>query len=222
MLTSLRRAILIVFLPAVLALCSGCARSGNFLASKPFQGSLKENLSRLDYQNQQLRRELASARNEKELLAKNLESAEIRNMDLATRLDNYRNIVRNQSLDDDSYGLAQPSRPNYGPSDAPTTRPAGREPRNPPWTQIPYQFPVPSPPESDADRSSFDINDDIPPAPNYRNQARPYDDLPEVEYFDLSPSRRFEPDRQSSLNSKESRLPIARYSNASTWQAQVR
>ncbi|CAN5793878.1 hypothetical protein BH23PLA1_BH23PLA1_32310 [soil metagenome] len=215
MLTGRRRIIAIALLPALLAVLPGCAqsRSGGFLASRPRTGSLKENLSRMDYQNQQLRRELASTRNEKELLAKKLESSEVRNMDLATRLDNYRNLVRGQSPDD-GYGLSQQDRPAYGSADNPTTRPIGREPRDPPWTQIPYQFQVPTPPEAEDDR------DDIPPAPTFGNRPRPYDERPQVEYFDLSPSRRFDPDRHSSiLEPPGARLPIARSSAATTWQA---
>lgn len=149
---------------------AGCASGGGGkLTLNPRKGSLKESLSRLEHRNNELQRELADARDETKRLANELELAEIRNNDLATRLDSFRGGSRTAS---GAGGNSLSSLPDPDLDSGGTTRPAGRAPYKPPFTQIPNRIEVPDPPRS------FDGNE----------AARPLLSPPPVEYYDFSAS----------------------------------
>jgi hypothetical protein len=117
---------------------TGCAGNGggSRLAFNPWRGGLKESLSRLEHRNDELQRELADAKDESRRLADDLELAEARSLDLASRLDKYRSVAQGGSspLGDPDSGSRR------------TTRQAGQSPYMPPVTQIPNRIEVPDPP----------------------------------------------------------------------------
>src|SRR5262245_60619252 len=103
-----------------LALCglalAGCARGngGKFAMRNPFQGTMKESLSRLQHENQELEDSLASIKQENRRLADDLERSEGRATDLASRLDRISGRGADAPAVDE--GLAERYDPNPGGS----------------------------------------------------------------------------------------------------------
>lgn len=166
----------------------GCSGGGSQFALNPKRIALREQLSRLEYQNQQLKDELAVAQQDTKRLNNDLQLAEIDNKDLERRLDSFRTQVglnAQESSTDDALGM---SRQYFGGGGAESgsTRPASQPPnRAAPFTRIP---------------NPSRMNDSPPPGPSIENRARssrsleddrtisPRLDLPPVQYFDLNPS----------------------------------
>jgi hypothetical protein len=167
-------------------LAGGCAGPNPFLARRTTVGALKGSVSRLEFENEQLRREVADARSDHQRLANDLEEAESRNGELAARLDDARNLISQQGSDlrdSSDLGRSEPAPPTTrrtspGPS---------RRPYRPPFTQIRGQVEVPVPDEIEEDDSS--AVDRVAP---------------------LRPSRRRDdPDAQSRRDSASPWLPVA-------------
>jgi outer membrane murein-binding lipoprotein Lpp len=143
---------------AALGLWPGCASSGPLLSRQASVGTLKTSVSRLEYENEQLRRELAEAKSENRRISLRLDQEEAANGELTARLDDARNLISKQGSD--VGGLAGTARTSLHaePADPrPTPPPAGRKPYKPPFAQIRGRIDVPPPDEEPADD---------PPAPS--------------------------------------------------------
>jgi hypothetical protein len=129
----------------VTGLLSGCAQPGSLLAPRTTVGSLKTSLSHLEYENEQLHREVAQLKSENRAIEDRLVQEEAVNGDLAARLDDARNLLSQQGLDPG------------GELDGRRMRPAGRSNRGrrkPPFARIPAR-----------------IDTDPPPAPGFEGPA---------------------------------------------------
>jgi hypothetical protein len=167
----------------------GCARNGQLLALNPRKSSIREQLSRLEFQNQQLKDELKVAQDESQTLASNLRLAEIDRQDLERRVESYRTQL-GMGTSGDPYELA---RPNPGGSGAgpefQSTRPASRPPSAAPFTRIPNRSSIDvTPPPGPSVEESFGFGAGSGRSPSYESRPRPSIDPPPVQYFDLSPS----------------------------------
>lgn len=151
-------------------LLAGCARGGGggLTLRNPMRGSMKESLSRLQHENQELEESLASAKGETRRLAGELEHAEGRVTDLANRLDRFQGRVADTGRDAEELADQYDPRPNSGRS----TRTSGRSGNKAPFTQIPNRIDVPTPPESTASRRDAD-------------DSSPLLSTPPVDYFDF-------------------------------------
>lgn len=165
----------------------GCARSGQFLALNPRKSSIREQLSRLEFQNQQLKDELKVARDESQKLASDLRLAEIDRQDLERKVESYRTqLGRRGDNVGNPYELARPS-PGQSSPDVRSTRPASRPPSAAPFTRIPNPSAIDvTPPPGPSAEGSFGYG--VPRSPSYEDRARPHIEPPPVQYFDLSPS----------------------------------
>jgi outer membrane murein-binding lipoprotein Lpp len=129
---------------------SGCASQGPLLSRQTTLGTLKTSVSHLEYENEQLKRELAEAKTENQRITRRLDQEEAANGELTARLDDARNLISRQGTD--SEGLAGSTRPLPGPEPAdprPTLTPAGRRPNKPPFAQIRGRIDIPPPPDEE-------------------------------------------------------------------------
>lgn len=179
---------------------------GGFLRSAR-RGSLKENLSRLQHENDELEQKLASVNDEVKHLSSELEDAEVKNTDLANRLDSMRSMAKGGGSNSDLSYLPDPDT-----SPERTTRPTGRTPYKAPFTQIPNRIEVTRPPDSESSTSV------------YTEPTQPLINPPPSEYFDLnsgssrkkasaSTAGRPDPDGSAASSSSSSRStwsPVAR------------
>ncbi len=78
-------------LPAILA--AGCAQNGQLISRPSTVGALKSSLSRMEYENEQLRKDLARSKVDVRDLEDRLAQEESRNGDLSARLDDARNVL---------------------------------------------------------------------------------------------------------------------------------
>lgn len=144
---------------AALGVLPACAQPGPLLSRQTTIGTLKTSVSRLEYDNEQLKRELAEARAENRRTALRLDQEEAANGELTARLDDARNLISNPDLED----LAGSTRPTSAPEPAdprPAPAPAGRKPYKPPFAQIRGRIEIPPPPEEEElepaeDRGAF-------------------------------------------------------------------
>ena len=123
---------------AVLAL-AGCSGRSSFLAGGPTMGQLKTSVAHLEYENAQMKRDLAKLRHENRSMEDRLVQEEQDNGELAARLDDARNLLRDRGVEDGGRGAR--------------TLPAGqsnKKRRKPPVARIPGQF-TPDTPASDQD-----------------------------------------------------------------------
>lgn len=200
---------------ALLVAAAGCggARGGR-MAFRPLGGSLRENLSRLEFQNRALKEELADARDEADRLSGDLEHAEIDRRELAARLDRYQaQLGRNDPpASADNYGaVARPDTDDPSGSFAPT-RPAAQPQRRAPFTQIPNR--TGSGPVIDLGTpANGDPGSESVPR-SYEDIPRPYMETPPVRYFDLSPS--------AGRTRLDDRPPLADREPLAAWSPRVR
>ncbi|RUL85062.1 coiled-coil domain-containing protein [Tautonia sociabilis] len=192
----------------------GCAKTGSFLALNPRRSSMREQLSRLEFQNQQLKDELEVARQESRRLANDLQLAEIDKSDLKRQIESYQTQL-GRSVPANSYDLARPG-PGESTPEFRSTRPAAQDPNRPaPFTQIPNRglidvSPPPGPSFEDSQPSGTRRGS------SYQNAPRPHIDPPPIRYFDLSPLSSNTTDRSEGAgNSPWS--PIARGSSRQSW-----
>jgi len=123
----------IAILTAAAPLLLGCAQSGPMFGGGTKVGTLKTSLSHLEYQNEQMRKEIALLKSENRRIEDQMAQVEAENGELTARLDDARNVMR-QSGD--------------APRDDPArTLPAGRSNRarrKPPFARIPGRIdPIP-------------------------------------------------------------------------------
>jgi outer membrane murein-binding lipoprotein Lpp len=85
-----RRACLIIVLGL---LATGCQSSGPLLSRQTTVGTLKTSVSQLEYQNDQLRKQVAELKSESRDFEDRLVQEQAENDDLATRLDNARSLL---------------------------------------------------------------------------------------------------------------------------------
>ena len=148
---SRRRLWLIACLSATAA---GCAQSSGSLLSRGTNvGTLKTSLSHMEYENQQLRKEVASLKAEARQTEDRLVQEESANGELSARLDDARALLKRKGLDGGE--MADSSVPDPGPERPRTTLPAGRstrKPRKPPFAQVPGRV-DPLPPAEGGDEA---------------------------------------------------------------------
>jgi hypothetical protein len=105
---------------------------------------MKSSLSHLQFENEQLRSELAKVKEESRSMEDRLVQEQLHNGDLAARLDDARNLLRDRGIDSETRLGSRTRRRSGVDSDdeisEPRTLPAGRatrKPRKPPTAQIP-------------------------------------------------------------------------------------
>lgn len=124
----------------------GCSGQNTFLTGGPSVGQLKTSLSHLELENEQLKQKVAKVEQESRGLEDRLVQEQVNNGDLAARLDDARNLLRDRGVDADtrlgshrSEGKSQ----GYSTDDDETgtrTLPAAqssRKRRKPPFARIP-------------------------------------------------------------------------------------
>ena len=120
-----------------LPLLGGCVGQNSLLTSRTTVGSLRTSVSHLGYENEQLRRQVADLKTENRGLEDRLVQEEAHNGDLAARLDDARQALRGQGLDESTSAVD----PNPSGS-ASRALPAGRstkKKRKLPYAEIPGQ-----------------------------------------------------------------------------------
>src|SRR4051794_17308499 len=118
---------------AALGLWSGCAAQGPLLSRQTTLGTLKTSVSRLEYENEQLKRELAEAKTENQRISRRLDQEEAANGELTARLDDARNLISRQGADPE--GLVGSTHPltTPDPADPRPAAPPGPRPDQPPF-----------------------------------------------------------------------------------------
>jgi hypothetical protein len=138
---------------AVAALLTGCSQPGAPFPRRRSVGSLKTSLSHLEFENQQLRREVAQLKTDSRDVEDRLVQEETENGTLKAKLDDARHLLSQRGYD---FGGEQPSALGRGGdrSDSPNTVPAGqstRKRRKPPFTRIPGRIEAVPPADPDDD-----------------------------------------------------------------------
>jgi hypothetical protein len=131
-------------LSLTLLFMSGCAGRENILTGGPSVGQLKTSVSHLQFENEQLKTEVAKLKEEGRSAEDRLVQEQIHNGDLAARLDNARNLLRDRGVDPETRlgsrtrGSRAIDLDNEG-SQARTlpARRTNRKPRKPPAASIP-------------------------------------------------------------------------------------
>ncbi len=93
------RAALTILSCAGLAMLSGCSGRSSFLSGGPTVGQMKTSLAHLEYDNAQMKREVAKLRRENRAMEDRLVQEEQDSGELAARLDDARNLLRDRGLD---------------------------------------------------------------------------------------------------------------------------
>jgi hypothetical protein len=125
-----------------LASIAGCAGKDSFLVSGTSPGQLKASLSHLQFENEQLKTKVAQLEEEHRSAEDRLVQEQIHNGDLAARLDDARNLLRDRGLEPDTRMGARSRGSRADLDDNRTgvrTLPAGRttrKPRKPPAASI--------------------------------------------------------------------------------------
>lgn len=143
-----------------LSATAGCSGQSGFLTGGPTVGQLKTSLSHLEFENDQLRRQVAKLERENRATEDRLVQEQIDNGDLAARLDDARNLLRDRGLTADarigSHAVDEGRRDRATPDDDENTAnrafPAGQSPRRqrkPPFARIPGPVDVLAPIEDD-------------------------------------------------------------------------
>jgi hypothetical protein len=97
----MRAGVLAAFCLNVAGLC-GCSGQGTFLTGGPSVGQLKTSLSHLELENEQLKQKVAKLEQDSRGLEDRLVQEQIDNGDLAARLDDARNLLRDRGVDVDT------------------------------------------------------------------------------------------------------------------------
>jgi hypothetical protein len=129
-----------------LAVLTGCAGKGNWLTGGSSAGQLKASVSHLQYENEQLRTEVAKLKAESRGIEDRLVQEQIHNGDLAARLDDARNLISDRGIDGGTLlGSRNPDRSSDAESDesprsSVPARRTNRKPRKPPAARIPGEI----------------------------------------------------------------------------------
>lgn len=125
---------------------AGCAETGgSFLSQRTGVGSLKTSLSQLEFENQQLKKQVATLKDENRQIENRLVQEEAATGDLQARLDDAKSLLGQRGLDGDESLTAGSGR---------KTLPAGqssRKRRKTPFAQIPGRIDVLPPTDEDTD-----------------------------------------------------------------------
>jgi hypothetical protein len=170
-------------------LMTGCADQRGFLSGGPTVGQLKTSLSHVQFENEQLKVQLAKARQENRSLENRLVQEQVHNGDLAARLDDARNLLRDRGYELNtrlSDNLRQGSGPQGDanrlrvddPEGRARTLPAGRtnrRPRTPPSARIGDHLddPFAAPADDDPEEGSVSM---VRPRLRQRRPPFPADD----------------------------------------------
>lgn len=151
---------------AATAFATGCAQTGTTLPRRTPLGSLKTSVSHLEFENEQLRKEVAKLKTDSREIEDRLVQEEADNGDLRARLDDARHLLSQKGYD----AGTEPAHATNRPSDSATTVPAGqssRKRRKAPFTQIPGRIEM-VPPSDPADDPQF-----LAPRPGPRDEFGP-------------------------------------------------
>ncbi|MFO0890793.1 MAG: cell division protein ZapB [Isosphaeraceae bacterium] len=141
-------------------LVAGCAQKGQLLGGGSSNG-MKTTLSHLQFENEQLKTEMAKLKEENRSMEDRLVQEQLHSGDLAARLDNARNLLRDRGTDSETR-VGSRTRSELTDTDdelaRPRTLPAGRtsrKPRKPPAAAIPGELDanLPSAPDDESDES---------------------------------------------------------------------
>jgi hypothetical protein len=132
-------------LAAGLAVVAGCSGRSSILTGGSSAGQLKTTISHLQFENEQLKTEVARLKEDNRSFEDRLVQEQVHNGDLAARLDDARNLLRDRGIDADTRLGAKPGgKQTLAPDDdermGPRTVPAGRsgrKPRKPPAASLP-------------------------------------------------------------------------------------
>lgn len=145
-------------LACLAAACAGCSGRGTYITGGPTTGQLKTSLSRLEYENDQLKTEVARLKDENRSFEDRLVQERIHSGDLAARLDDARNMIRDRGYEFDDAAADDPlSRPRTLPAGRATPR------RKPPTARIPS-------PVDDEEIPPLILDDDRAPARSSRQR----------------------------------------------------
>jgi hypothetical protein len=170
------------WLPALAGALAGCAERGQLLSGGS-SAQMKSSLSHVQFENEQLKTEVAKLKEENRSIEDRLVQEQLHTGDLAARLDNARNLLRDRGLDSDTR-LGARSRSEGADTDdelaRPRALPAGRgtrKPRKPPAAAIPGDLDARLPPAPDGDGDdggtiSFKAPDAAPPGPRLADLSR--------------------------------------------------
>ena len=132
--------------PGLLAAIAGCAGTGGpLLSQRTTVGSLKAGMSRFDFENQQLKKQVAELRTQNRQVEDQLVQEESANGDLQRRLDDARNLLAQNSP---GGAEGEPNGLGSGARALPAAQ-SSRRRRKAPFAQIPGRI--------DADDPSDDI-----------------------------------------------------------------
>ena len=112
-------------------LLTGCSGRGTYITGGPSNSQLKSSLSRLEYENDKLKTQVARLKEENRAFEDRLVQEQLHNGEITAKLDNVRNLLRDQGYGDEQDLDAPLARPR--------TLPAGRTTppkRKPPTAQI--------------------------------------------------------------------------------------
>jgi hypothetical protein len=126
----------------VAAIAPGCSTPGPLTSRHTMIGGLKADISLLESEKEELRKEIADLKSDNNRISNELVAERALNGDLATRLDGARNILRSQGLDraDLSGSTRSDLTPDFDAAPSrrasPGRRPATK-PRQAPFAEIP-------------------------------------------------------------------------------------
>ena len=168
--TTQRRAALTMSF-AALSTLGGCAQQGPLLSRQATLGTLKAGVSHLEFENQQLRRQVADLKTESRQVEDRLVQEEAANGELTARLNDARNVLSSRGeLDPDGKdsSVFEPGRTSPR-----KTLPAGRSSKNgrkPPFAQIPGRIDAapPSRPDMEDESPAWRTRSNGDPGPQSR------------------------------------------------------
>ena len=131
-------------LVVALVVVAGCSGRSSVLTGGASTGQMKTSLSHLQFENEQLKTEVAKLREESRSFEDRLVQEQVHNGDLAARLDDARNLLRDRGIENDTRLGATTRGSRAADQDdelsGPRAIPAGRssrKPRKPPSASIP-------------------------------------------------------------------------------------
>jgi hypothetical protein len=156
-------------------LAAGCAQTGTTFPRRASIGTLKTSLSHLEFENDQLRKEVAKLKTDNRDIEDRLVQEETDNGDLRARLDDARHLLTQKGYDLGTEQARSTDRGGEGAQSA-RTLPAGqssRKRRKAPFTQIPGRIEM-VPPSDPADEEPF-IGSGSDRADDFGSQSRRID-----------------------------------------------
>lgn len=87
----------------------GCSGRGTYITGGPSAGQLKSSLSRVEFENDQLRTQVARLKDENRQFEERLVQEQLHNGEITAKLDNVRNAMRDRGYDDPDGDLDAPA-----------------------------------------------------------------------------------------------------------------